>query len=220
MTIDSAQPQPAATRRIELAPLLVWAALQLAVLAGMSAGIPLADNPPRPPTRITLDALLVAQTGASALLLSWLMRDWPTSLSAISLTWPFIQAAGFVSAVPQQKILLAMAYVSGWLLLLAVCRALSRSQRSVSALTALASGFSMGGAVLWYLQAEFTYRSPLIDWAVHATWGSIMAAISIVRCERALAAPWCILVGLIGMAIVARLMLRMTRRRGMAAPPE
>ena len=163
-----------------LAPLITWLLVQGAALAIAAARIPLSAHYPQAGERLAIDLVLAAQIGASAALFPWLMRDWRAAVVTVCAAWPFIAFAAVLSALPPVRTAAVAAFVTGWLVVLALWNTglTSPKWRLIgSAVTILAS---IGGALLWYLRVEFAAPAsgnPPAD----GRYGPLVAAIGVAR---------------------------------------
>jgi hypothetical protein len=98
--------------------------------------------------------MVVSQVVAAALLFPYLMRSWAAAVAVVAGAWPFDAAAGVFSAAPAGHVVWAAAYVTAWLLVLAIWnRALPEQGRGLA--VAVAALLAIGGCVVFYLRLEF-----------------------------------------------------------------
>jgi len=173
-----------------LAPLAGWLILQLLALLLPVLQLPLSDNFTRPAERLAIEEMLTTQIAFAALLMPVLFSNCSTSLFVIACTWPFIQLAGTLSATPPTRILLATAYLAGWLALLTAWRSILRTTRAQMIGVAAASILSIGAALLWYLRVEFLTQQTDPLWSRDALLGPILAALAILHEQPLSFRPW------------------------------
>ncbi len=176
----SAPLTPAASRPLRhFLPVTVWLCIQLLALTAGATQIQLSDQFPRPAEQLALDVMLAVQLGTSAMLFPLLLRNLTSTLLVIASTWPFIQIAGILAAVPSPSILLAGCYVSVWLVFLALARSLPRSEKSMMFVVMVMTAVSIGGALMWYLKAEFSPDASQVPSSSSRFMGPIVDAIGI-----------------------------------------
>jgi hypothetical protein len=178
--------------RSPLGPLGLWLLLQLLALGVSAARIPFfAKSFPQPAELLATGVMLVVQIGAAALLFPYLLRDFRAAVMVVAASWPFIILAGFLTGQAERRILWGtVAYVTAWLLGLAVWRSALRSARAQAAGVAVATLVSIGGPLLWYLRAEYGVQSSAVDWTQASNWGPIMGALSIAATDHLVRDPW------------------------------
>jgi hypothetical protein len=162
-------------------PLLLWLLVQLAALLLASLRIALAAKYPQPAEALATHMMLAAQVAAASLLFPYLMRDWTTATAVIATAWPFAATASVLSAVPLAATAAGEAYVTVWLVTLALWSAALRTPRSKLYGLAVAAILSIGGAALWYLAREF---NPGADVAVGGSGDRLLAASPLVAALR------------------------------------
>jgi hypothetical protein len=166
-----------------IAPLIVWLVLQGAALALAAARIPLSAHYPQAGERLAIDLVLAAQIGGSAALFPLLMRDRRTAVVTICSAWPFVAFAAVLSALPPGRSAIIAAFVTAWLVVLALWNAGLHSLKWRLVASAVAVVASVGGALLWYLRVEFDAAGgggPPAD----GRYGPLLAAISVARGDR------------------------------------
>jgi hypothetical protein len=136
-------------------PVLLWLLVQLAALSLAALRIPLAAKYPQPAELLATHVMLVAQVAAAALLFPRLMPDWRTAAGVIVTAWPFAVAASALSAASVGATARGEAYVTAWLVALALWSAALPGPRSRLYGVSVAASLSMGAAILWYLAHEF-----------------------------------------------------------------
>jgi hypothetical protein len=167
-------------------PVLLWLLVQLAALLLASLRIPLAAKYPQPAEALATPVMLAAQVAAASLLFPYLMRDWRTATAVIASAWPFAAVASVLSAAPLRATVAGEAYVTSWLVALALWSAVLRTARLKLYGLAVAATLSVGGAALWYLAHEF---SPGPAGAVGGSGDRLLGASPLVASLRHLA-PW------------------------------
>jgi hypothetical protein len=207
-------PQPATPS--STARLAVWLGLQLLVLLIPITQTPLSDKFPRPAERQALDELLVAQVILAAAFSSFLFRTWTTTLMLVAATWPLQQLAGMLSAYPPSRVIEGSAYATLWMLVVAGWQWVAGGTKWKNVVAAAASLFTVGGAILAYLHAEFAPGSgdfPGLDAYRH--WGGVMGILSTLH-ESAGWRPWLMLFWFAALtAVICGLRLRQVlHRRG------
>jgi len=134
--------------------LLVWLGLQLLVLLLPVMQVPLSDEFPRPAEKMAEEEMIVAQIALSALLFSFLMRDFAATIVIAAASWPFLLLAGLLSSTPPYRLLEAGAFISIWIIALGLLR--TNSSKSNAWTTAIVSTIAIGGAIAAYLRSEFS----------------------------------------------------------------
>jgi hypothetical protein len=172
-----------------LAPLISWLLVQGAALAIAAARVPLSAHYPQAGERLAIDLVLAAQIGASAALFPWLMRDRRAVVVTVCAAWPFIAFAAVLSALPPGPTAMVAAFVTGWLVVLAIWNAGLRSPKWRLVASAVAGLASVGGALLWYLRAEFA--TPGVgNPPANGRYGPVIAAIGLARGEPQHVSTW------------------------------
>jgi len=212
------EPDAAAGNRSVTAPLFVWLGLQLLALLLSAVGVSFWGDFPRPPERVALQELLGVQIIAAALLYPFLLRDWQTFIWLMLTAAPFVLLAAFLSGTPYASASLAYIYLLTWLAALRMWAALLRTPVARQLGIASASGLTLGGPMLYYINLEFRGENPL---PLLSTFGPLLSAISISRGNVMLISGWVwtcapLLIGA-SLLIAGRLRLRF-RRRTLAAP--
>jgi hypothetical protein len=160
--------------------------------------------------------MLVVQIGAAALLFPYLLRDCRAAAMVIAASWVFSILAAFLTGQAEHRILWATAaYVTAWLVGLAIWRSALRSARAQAAGVAIATLLAFGGPLLWYLRAEYGVQSSAMNWTQVSNWGPIMGALSIARTGHLVRDPWILAAGNVVAALVAlgiRWMMRRSTR--------
>ena len=133
--------------------LLIWLGLQLLVLLLPVMQVPLSDEFMRPVEKLAVEEMVVAQIALSALLFSFLMRDFAAAIVMAATSWPFLFLAGLLSSTPAYRVLEGGAFISIWLIALGVLRI--DSPRWNSWTTAVTSTIAIGGGIAAYLREEF-----------------------------------------------------------------
>lgn len=136
-------------------PLLTWLLIHMAALALPAGQIPLSDAFPRPIEQFAAHELVVVQVCLSSLLFPVLLQTAASMVMLIAATLPFIQLAGFLAAIPQQRLLLAAGYLALWLMTLRLWQSVVTTRRAELLSVTVAATLSIGGLLLLYLRAEF-----------------------------------------------------------------
>jgi hypothetical protein len=136
-------------------PLALWLTLQLLILLIPVSQTPLADQFPRPPERQALYIMAAAQLALSAFLFPVLFRPALNIPAVVASTWPLLLLSGLLASAPATRIALTAAYISTWLLTLALWNFFLKSPRARLTAVALACALVLGGPLLLYLRAEF-----------------------------------------------------------------
>lgn len=144
-------------------PLLIWLLVQLAALALAAGRVPLWARFPQPGELLALQFLVAAQTAAASMCFPFLLRDRRTAACILATGWPMALIAGGLAAAPLSRICTAEAYVGLFLVVLTIWKIPLRSSMSQSCGAAVASLWTVGGAMLVYLRAEFAQGSPSLD---------------------------------------------------------
>jgi hypothetical protein len=156
----------------------VWIAIQLMALGLSASRVALSARYPADGERLSLAVMLVAQTGATALLFPILLKSMRWTFAAILIAWPMGQIASLLADESIAHFVLSEAYVSIWMLTLFIwTRALQALSACLYA-TAIAALITIGGPVLWYLRGEFVHESSVIDWKTAGALGPMMGALS------------------------------------------
>jgi len=140
-------------------PVLLWLLVQLAALSVAALRFPLAAKYPQPAELLATHVMLATQVAAGALLFPYILGDWRTAAGVIAAAWPFAATASVLSATPLTTTAAAEAYVSIWLLGLALWRAVLPGTKSKSYGVAVTTTLTVGGALLRYLAREFDLTS-------------------------------------------------------------
>jgi len=209
MHTPSSLPNPSPTAS-HISPLILWLLIQLLTLLAAALQLPLADHFPRPPERLAAQEMLVVQITLSAMLFPFLLRTATTATLVIAATWPFLQLAGVLSSTPAINLFHAACFLTLWLLALAMLRYVLRSDKSLLIATAAASALSLGGAILWYLRAEFLTNPPDTPWPADSLLGPIPGALSALHGQGASPRTWLpiTILALASLALAASLRLR------------
>jgi hypothetical protein len=154
--IPSAAKSPAKAAPSSTAQLVVWLALQLIVIALGAARVPLAARYPAPAEQLAPHLLLCTQVIVVSLLFPWLLNDVRAAVQALATALPFQLASAYLAGNSAREILGALAFVDGFILVLAVWRPLLRSSFAQSLGVSLASCLTLGGGMLRYLRVEYS----------------------------------------------------------------
>ena len=208
------QTAPAAPLRSPFGPLGLWLMVQLLALGVSAAHIPFfAKSFPQPAELLASGVMLVIQIGAAALLFPYLLRDRRAAAMVVAASWPFTVLAAFLTGQAEHRILWGMtAYVTSWLVALAIWRSALRSGRAQSVGVAIATLVAFGGPLLWYLRAEYGVQPSAFNWMELSNWGPIMGALSIARTDHLVRDPWIFAGGNLVAALVALGISWMIRR--------
>lgn len=176
-------------------PLLLWLVLQLLCLAASLGHLRLWANTPRDFDQLALPQLLIVQSVFSSLLFPILFRTPVTSLLVIASVWPFCQIAAFVSSAPAGQWIAAAAMVSGWMIALAIWRALLRTPLLERIGVALAAALALGAPLLLYLSAEFSVGPTYdIPWSFAACFGPTLSSLAALQPDVSLLAGWIVMI--------------------------
>jgi hypothetical protein len=159
-------------------PLALWLGIQLLVLLAAAMQIRLSDQFPRPPERLALDEMLVAQVAMAAMLFPLLLRNAATTALVVAASWPFVQLAGVLSSASPANVFSGGCYVSGWLVVLGLCRPLLRTEKGMMLAVATATAAALGGALMWYVRAEFAFDPSKPSSAAASAMGPIVGALA------------------------------------------
>lgn len=185
-----------------LGPLAAWLGIQLGLLLLAILQVPLSDQYTRPAEHAALDVMLIGQVLLAAMLFPWLLRSLSAAIIIAAASWPFIQLAMVLSSASAMPTFLAGAYASTWIITLAAWRRLLRSPRAQLAGAAAATLLSAGGALIWYLRAEFVRSSGGAQWGTDALLGPILGILAIAHNQSVI--PWLPLAALLLIAVVAQ----------------
>ncbi len=137
-------------------PMAVWLVIQLAALAIGCFGVPLSAKRLNPPESLSMVVMAVTQAGVAALLWPMLMRSWRSTLAVLLASLPFFRAAAFLSATPRSETLSSCGILFVWLITLAVLPRESKTTTFMFFSRVVVIAWSIGGAVMAYLAAEFS----------------------------------------------------------------
>ncbi len=115
--------------------------------------VPLSDEFTRPAEKLAVEEMLVAQIGLSALLFSFLMRDFAGAIVMAASSWPFLLLAGLLSSTPPYRLLETGTFISAWIVACGLLR--QESVKWNAWATAIVSTIAIGGAIAAYLRSEF-----------------------------------------------------------------
>jgi len=153
--------------------------------------------------------MLAVQICASAVLHAWMFAGRRGVIAIWALAMLMMQLAACLAGQAWQTMLCPAGYVTVWLALLFLAAFLYLGEKSALVGVALAGWLSIGGAVLWYLRAEFVHGGVIhLDGA--SRWFPALGAISLsIPSSLNHLMPWLSLgvpmMGVIGLAM-ARLM--------------
>lgn len=203
-TVDA---KPSAT-----APLLVWLAIQSASLAWAAARLPLAAKYPQPAEMNAAALLVAAQILALSALFPFLCRTFKATAAVAVCSLPLLflacAAAGQTARVVPVALLLVL-WVGG----LGLCRT-ALPGRWQHVLAAALTAFTAGGAILWYLRAEFVLNGELPLEA--GRYSPMLAAINLAQGPGKLgdwATPAALCTGGVATVLVSRLRAKKLRTR-------
>ena len=121
----------------------------------VASRFPLWAKYPRTPETLTLHALLVAQFVTSSLLLPNLVNGISATLAAVATGWPFALVAAGLSSVPVSSAAWAESFVSLWLVVLWLWRAVLTRPRAQAAAVAITTCLAVSGPLYRYLLTDF-----------------------------------------------------------------
>ncbi len=147
-------------------PLLVWLVPQLAALSLAVGRVPLSARFPQPGELLALQFLVTAQTAAASMCFPFLLRTPRTAACILASGWPMALIAGGLAAAPLARICAAEACVSLFLIVLTIWSIPLRSSILQSCGAAVASLWTVGGAMLVLSAHEFAPGSPDLDQAL------------------------------------------------------
>jgi hypothetical protein len=157
----------------------LWFLPQLIILLATLFHVPLWLNLPIRMDDLVLPALLCVQILAAAMLFPVLLKDWGSTAAMIVVAWPLVQWGAFVSAVPAGQWVSGGAYLSLFLLVLGTWNRVLRSEAMRFTAAALVTAVTAGGALLAYLEAEFSGRAASsIDLGHRAAWSPLLGILS------------------------------------------
>jgi hypothetical protein len=157
----------------------LWFAPQWLILLLTLGHVPLWLNLPIRMDDLVLPMLLSVQIVTAAMLFPLLLRNWQSLAATIAVSWPILQFAAFVSAVPLAQWASAAAYLSLLLLVLGTWNIVLRSQNARLLAAAFVTILTIGGALLAYLQAEFSGQpAPSLNLSRTALWSPLLGALS------------------------------------------
>lgn len=130
--------------------------------------------------------MVAAQIVGISLLFPSLHADVRLSVICVAVTWPFLQLAGLLASTPERNLVTASCLLTVWMAGLAGLARQLTSTRARLITVALATGFSLGGAVLFYLHIESVQERP-----PSTAFGPLMGAIAQLGTESsAQLTPW------------------------------
>ena len=134
---------------------ITWIVIQTAPLMLCAMDVPLWARGTWPVQRFALQAMLVVQVGASALLFPWLLATRARSIVVIVLAEINICASGVIARTSIPNLVEAGAGLFLWLIALRVwaVQLFGRSQRLIAVLAATL--VTVGGVISLYLWTEF-----------------------------------------------------------------
>src|SRR5688572_245466 len=108
---------------VSTAPLLLWLAIQFAVILLAVLRVSLAAAYPEPAERFAPHLLLAIQVVAAGILFPFLLRDWRHVVQVVATAVPFQLAAGYLGGLAVREMLPASTFVAAWFVTLAIWRA-------------------------------------------------------------------------------------------------
>ena len=184
-------------------PLAIWLGVQLFALLLACGQVQLAARFPTNTASVAVEEMICVQIIASAMLFPLLLSSWRTTAACIAAAWPFVFLAGVLAERYIDRVAMASAYVSGWLLLLAIWNRLLKSPSAKMFLVAITSVIALGGPLLWYLWAEF-HHGGFVSPGRLTAFTPILAAISLVRKSQPDLMLWIPLVLALGVSAALR----------------
>jgi hypothetical protein len=194
--------------RVPGVAMVLWLAVQIGALALSACRVPLALGMPSASEQSALAVMLIIQVAAAAFFSPLLLTSRRQTLIAIIVAWPMAQLASFLADVPPQRVAFGEAYVSIWILTLALWIWALPRPVSEAIFPAVAALLALGGPMLWYLRAEFVTQSDILIWSRDAMLGPVMGALSQIVPPRAAGSAWWLASILITPAIVLGLIRR------------
>ena len=170
--------------------LAVWLGVQTGALSLSAFRVPLAVGYPPAAEETALAVMLVVQVAAAAFLAPLLLNSRRNVVIAIAASWPMAKLAGLLADTAPAQWVLAEAYVSLWLLTLAIWVWAAGKTRFAGLIPAVAVAIALGGPVIWYLHAEFVTQSDKMNWTRAALLGPVMGALSFALGNAPSAAWW------------------------------
>lgn len=175
-------------------PLIVWLLPQLAALSLSAGRVPLWARFPQPGELLALQFLIAAQMASASLCFPFLLRDARATACVLTTGWPMALIAAGLAAAPLSRACVAETYVSLFLTVLTIWRLALRHPMGQAAGAAVASMWTVGGAMLLYLRAEFSPVSPSLD---DALAGPLVAAVHVAGTGPFFAGKFLLLVGVL-----------------------
>jgi hypothetical protein len=195
-------------------PLILWLALQLIVLSVAAAGIPLASNSPQPPEHLAADEMLVGQFVFVTMLFPYLLRSVWSGLAVILTSLPMLEIAGFLSTSALDRLALAAAFFTMWVIALTLFRLVLTARASCLTAVAIANAYVLGGAILWYVQHDFRPESA----RGFASLTPLPAVLTLLHADKTGLKPW--LTVLLPLACAVAAVLVSAARRPAESPVE
>ncbi len=177
--------------------LLLWLLIQLIAISLAAARVPLWAKFPQPGEMLALTFLVTAQLGAASLCLPFLLGDARRAACVIATGWPLAIVAGALSAESLARTAAVELFVSGTLAVGALWANTARGLATERIITAIAALWTVGGAILVYLRAEFMPASTQL---IGSATGPLVAAVRLVTSSNSL--PVDLLLALGSLAIV------------------
>jgi len=149
--------------------------------------------------------MLAVQICAAALLHPWLFASRRSVPAIWALAMLMLQLAACLAGVSWQTMLWPAAYFSTWLGVLFLAACWYPGEKSARLGVALAGWLTIGGAVVWYLRAEFVHGGVINLAGAASRWLPVLGAISLSIPSSDHLLPWLSLagpvIGVIGLAL-------------------
>jgi|GEM_PF-1321957 len=162
--------------------LVLWLLSQLGALALSAGGVRFWARMPQPTTSLAVHEMLVVQVAAAALLFPLLFARRRNTLIAAASIWPMLLLAKMLGDEPTHAVAASGAFVTLWMLALAMLAQIPRSDRARRVAATINLLWTFGGPLLIYLHAEYGSgqaiypRESIEIWSIIA--GPIWAALS------------------------------------------
>jgi hypothetical protein len=199
-------------------PLFVWLTLQLIALGISAAHIPFyaPKSFPRPAEVLAGGVMLTMQITASAMLFPFLLRDIRAAGLVITASWPFTICSLLLTGYfePRSSVYL-IGYVTTWLLGLRVWSALLRTPRSQATGISLATLLTVGGAVIAYVQAEYSLANLKVATVL---MGPLIGGWAVIGAKQFIWQSWVAVGGSLAIALIVTGICRIPRYRKVGRP--
>ncbi len=148
---------PGSTTRV----IAVWTLIQLLPLIASATRLPIWQNQPKPEESAALVVMLTTQLAIATLMAPLLLGDASRWLATSTVALPFLALASLLASARWRDAEMVAIVEIGWFSILAGALCLSKSTAGRSLITAAASIYVIGGAILFYVTDEFASPTSL-----------------------------------------------------------